>query len=294
MSEQRLDGHVDTRPSTFTPPNTPASSDTAALGDTRRRILGLITEHGPLTAAQIAEELEFTSAGVRRHLLALADDGLIESTEQTAQQRGRGRPARHYVVTQAGRQDMPSAYDRIAREALDYLTEQLGPGAVDGFARARAQGLADQLQARVDAAGPQPADRAVALAEALTEAGFAATARHLNSESVPAVGVQLCQGHCPVHNVAAEYPSLCDAESEAFADLLGVHVQRLSTLAGGGHVCTTFVPVPKVPPRTSGSPHEPHHDLHRDLHDGIHNDLHDLPAHGTRRSRALNNERTPR
>ena len=56
------------------------------------------------------------------------------------------------------------------------------------------------------------------------------------------VGVQLCQGHCPVQHVAERYPQLCEAETEVFSRLLGVHVQRLATLAGGAHVCTTHVP----------------------------------------------------
>jgi hypothetical protein len=45
-----------------------------------------------------------------------------------------------------------------------------------------------------------------------------------------------------VQHVAAEFPAFCEAETDAFSRLLGVHVQRLATLAGGHHVCTTFVP----------------------------------------------------
>jgi hypothetical protein len=43
--------------------------------------------------------------------------------------------------------------------------------------------------------------------------------------------------------VAKAFPEFCDAETKAIARLLGVHVQRLATLAGGEHVCTTCVPV---------------------------------------------------
>jgi len=42
--------------------------------------------------------------------------------------------------------------------------------------------------------------------------------------------------------VAAEFPQLCEAETEAFAELLGTHVQRLATIAHGDHVCTTHIP----------------------------------------------------
>ena len=55
--------------------------------------------------------------------------------------------------------------------------------------------------------------------------------------------VQLCQGHCPIQHVAGDFPQLCDAETQAFSRLLDVHVQRLATLAGGEHVCTTHIPV---------------------------------------------------
>jgi predicted ArsR family transcriptional regulator len=51
--------------------------------------------------------------------------------------------------------------------------------------------------------------------------------------------------------VAREFPQFCDAETEAFSRLLGVHVQRLATLAHGDHVCTTFIPTESVPHGTT-------------------------------------------
>ena len=74
------------------------------------------------------------------------------------------------------------------------------------------------------------------LAQALSEDGYAASVR-----SAP-VGDQLCQHHCPVAHVAAEFPQLCEAETEVFARLLGRHVQRLATIAHGDGVCTTCSP----------------------------------------------------
>lgn len=56
-----------------------------------------------------------------------------------------------------------------------------------------------------------------------------------------ALAIQLCQGHCPIQEVAKDFPEMCEAETEAFARLLGVPIQRLSTLANGGHVCTTNI-----------------------------------------------------
>jgi predicted ArsR family transcriptional regulator len=42
--------------------------------------------------------------------------------------------------------------------------------------------------------------------------------------------------------VAAEFPQLCEAETEALSKILGTHVQRLATIAHGDGVCTTYIP----------------------------------------------------
>ena len=57
-----------------------------------------------------------------------------------------------------------------------------------------------------------------------------------------------------IEGLAAEFPQLCEAETDAFARLLGVHVQRLATLAGGEHVCTTYVPGAGANPQLDPTP----------------------------------------
>ena len=162
--------------------------------------------------------------------------------------RGRGRPARQWVVAAAGHDELPSHYDDLAAQALRYLATAAGPEAVSAFARHRAQEIESRYAATVTAAGEDPVARARALVEVLSADGFAASARPVGTGAM--AGIQVCQGHCPVRQVAAEFPALCQAETDAFSRLLGVHVQRLSTLARGQHVCTTFVPTPvsQLPP----------------------------------------------
>ena len=63
--------------------------------------------------------------------------------------------------------------------------------------------------------------------------------------------MQLCQHHCPIAHVATEFPQLCEAETRAFAELLGTHVQRLATIARGDAACTTHVPL-EAPERLDG------------------------------------------
>ena len=63
---------------------------------TRDRVLQVISERGPVTAATLADELGLTAPAVRRHLENLEDGGLIVEREHgpAAGHRGRGRPAR--------------------------------------------------------------------------------------------------------------------------------------------------------------------------------------------------------
>lgn len=216
---------------------------------TRDRVRDLVSAEGPVTAAEIAVRLGLTSAAVRRHLDALADAGAIEEHEQARRDRQPGRPARAYVLSHAGHRHLGSAYDDLAAAALAYLQEHGGPVSVADFAALRMADAEQRYAARLE--GVQGAEaRARALAELLSAEGFSASVRPVTSAAgTPAVGLQLCQGHCPVRAVAERFPQLCDAETEAFSRLLGVHVQRLATLAHGEHVCTTYVPT-TTPART--------------------------------------------
>jgi len=203
-------------------------------------------ERGPVSAAELAGVLGLTPAGVRRHLDALLAEGLIGVHDPAAgTPRPRGRPARRFVLTDAGHAAMASGYDHLATSALQFLAEVAGPQAVRRFADQHVRDLETRYRPVVDAAGPDQRRRVTALAEALSADGYAASVRPLQAGG--AGGTQLCQGHCPVQHVAARFPQLCEAETDAFSRLLGVHVQRLATLAHGEHVCTTHIPSTQIP-----------------------------------------------
>ena len=230
-------------------PAVPASGTAGAvtyLGSergTRARIARLILENGPVTAAGLSTRLGLTPAAVRRHLDNLLAGGLIEvRTARRMASRGRGRPAKLFAITDAGRSAFEHAYDDLATSALRFLAEVAGPEAVAEFARRQVAELERRYRPVMEAAGE---DKVAALAEALSADGYAASAT-----SAPALatggGEQLCQHHCPVAHVAAEFPQLCEAETEAFARLLGTPVQRLATIAHGDGICTTHVTAPAL------------------------------------------------
>lgn len=203
---------------------------------TRRRVARSILENGPSTANELADRLALTAAAVRRHLDALTAEGLLEAHEQRPiGRRGRGRPARVFALTPSGRRTYHQAYDDLAAAALRWIAGRGGPDALAAFAEERLRGLGERVAPAV-AAAARP-DRVGALADALSAEGYAASARSTGSG-----GAQLCQHHCPVAQVAEQFPQLCEAETALFARLLGTHVQRLATIAHGDGVCTTHVP----------------------------------------------------
>jgi len=208
---------------------------------TRARIARLILENGPVTAAALSTRLGLTPAAVRRHLDNLLAGGLIEvRTARRMASRGRGRPAKLFAITDAGRSAFEHAYDDLATGALRFLAEVAGPGAVAEFARRQVAELERRYRPVMESAGE---DKVTALAEALSADGYAASA---STAPVTGGGEQLCQHHCPVAHVAAEFPQLCEAETEAFARLLGTPVQRLATIAHGDGICTTHVTAPAL------------------------------------------------
>jgi predicted ArsR family transcriptional regulator len=216
----------------------PAPADAGADHRTRDRVCQLLLERGTATAAQLGTALGLSAAGIRRHLDALVAAGDVVSREQrTPGHRGRGRPARVFLLTDEARvRRGRHTYDDLAAAALRWISAQGGAAAVGAFAAQRVAALEARCRAAMEGAGDDPLARAEALARALTDEGYAASA------STIASGGQLCQHHCPVAHVAAEFPQLCEAETRVISNLVGTHVQRLATIAHGDGVCTTHIP----------------------------------------------------
>lgn len=220
-------------------------------GDTRRAVLLILLRKGPVTASEIGSELGLSAAGVRRHLDNLTVEGTVTIAQRRPHSQGRGRPAKAFKLTDKGREAFGHGYDALAAQALHTLRETGGDEAVRAFARKRIQGIVQTVEENLPP-DPDPLERAEALAQALTENGYAAEVRQTSA------GVQICQHHCPISQVAHEFPELCQAEHQAIAEIFGSHIQPLASIAHGNGVCTTNVPValpmPTAPPAKDAPP----------------------------------------
>ncbi|MDU0477746.1 transcriptional regulator [Staphylococcus chromogenes] len=213
--------------------------ETQLEGRTRSDILVALLHHGPSTATFLGEHLGLAAAGVRRHLDILLNEGLIEVSTRSSSQRGRGRPAKEFALTDAGRSHFGHDYDTLAALALTALRETGGDDAVRQFARKRIE----KIVAGIKPAGTSEEsirETAEALVQAFSRNGYAASA------SEAGLGVQICQHHCPISHVASEFPELCEAEHRAISELLGSHVQPLATIVDGHGICTTNIPLTPI------------------------------------------------
>ena len=200
---------------------------------TRDAIARSILENGPSTASTLSKRLALTPAGIRRHLDLLVADGILEARDpRVGSTRGRGRPSKVFLMTDEGRSQFEHTYDDLAVAALKFMAAQSGDHLVTAFAESRAE----DIERKAIPFLAKRTKKVEALATFLTEQGYAASVEKRGT------GEEICQHHCPIAHVAAQYPQLCEAETQAFSRLLGTHVQRLATIAHGDGVCTTFIP----------------------------------------------------
>ncbi|MBZ5733903.1 ArsR family transcriptional regulator [Nocardioides sp. TRM66260-LWL] len=211
---------------------------------TRERVARSLLVDGPSTAASLAERLDLTPAAVRRHLDQLLDDGAVVAREPRSRagaQRGRGRPAKEFALTERGREGFDQQYDDLAVQALRFLAETGGERSLREFAERRVAFIEERFPL-VQESDPSLSPAQV-LARVFTDEGYVASVKALPDA---VAGEQLCQQHCPVSHVAHEFPQLCEAETAAISRVLDRHVQRLATIAHGDGVCTTCIPVPRA------------------------------------------------
>lgn len=224
------------------PPPTAVRSLVSLLGRPRATIVEHLRGVADASVAELATLLDISEVATRRHVSVLEDEGLV--TARTVNT-GRGRPAARYHLTDDAVRLFPSANDRLASDALDYLAETSGREGLRAFLRWR---LRRQLATLDEAVTAERLDaRLDQLAAALSEAGFSA------SVAADGHGFTLTQQHCAIESVAREHPELCAYEAATFAAVLGrdVQLKRRTTKANGAPACVCCVTPSEAAPRTT-------------------------------------------
>ncbi len=193
----------------------------------RHRLLLLLRKHPGVTVTQLARDMAISGMGVRRHLAALAADGLVEQTSYT--QAGPGRPPAGWRLTASGREMFPRRYDALALDLLD----ELSPEDVAGALARRNDKQVIQYEETVAACADLP-QQVAEVARLRDLAGYQAEWASGDGDALV-----LTENNCAIHRVAEHHPAVCAMELSLLQRVLGpeVEVTRLAHAMAGDPVC---------------------------------------------------------
>jgi len=209
----------------------------ANLGPTKRRIIERL-KRADTKVADLARSLDMTEAGMRQHLDALADHGLVVS--RTGSAAGRGRPATIWALTDLAEDLFPDRHDDLTVELITAVRTALGDDGLAKVIEARGEKQRAAYERSLPKRGTLRA-RVEALARLRTEEGYLAEVVDLPDGDLPDEdAVLLIEHHCPICTAASSCPGLCGSELELFREVLGprVSIERTQHIIAGDRRCT--------------------------------------------------------
>ncbi|MEO0770740.1 MAG: iron-sulfur cluster biosynthesis transcriptional regulator SufR [Cyanobacteria bacterium J06649_4] len=234
-------------------------------------ILRFLLTRGTATAGAIANHLDVSPQGIRRHLKNLESSDLIE--HQTSQA-GIGRPNHVYQLSRKGREQFPDQYDQFALSLLNTVADTMGPEHVSKLLKHQWQKKAKDYREKL---GDAPLEERMATLVKLRQAeGYmaeyypaddvATTEQIQPAENSPvkkagkdksAVKDTVTEGsqetdkeaafvireyNCAIAHIAESYPTVCGHELAMFAIALpDCSVERTHWLVNGEHQCGYLV-----------------------------------------------------
>ena len=194
----------------------------------RHRLLLLLRKHPGATVTELAREMAISGMGVRRHLTALAGDGLVEPA--ACAQAGPGRPPTGWRLSSAGRELFPRRYDALAIDLID----ELAPEELAGALARRNDKQVAQYQAALEPY-VDLVDQVAEVARLRDQAGYQAEWSSGEGDTLV-----LTENNCAIHRVAEHHPAVCTMELSLLRQVLGpdVEVTRLAHAMAGDPVCS--------------------------------------------------------
>ena len=193
------------------------------------RILMFLKMRGEATSLLISEELSITKEGARKHLLNLAEEGLIQPTVKSE---GVGRPSTYYTLTEKGLAQFPDTHAEVTVQLLKSVKHLLGENALDLLISDREKNAHARYEKALSKAKTLE-KRLEVLANARSKEGYMAEWKKEGEEYF------LIENHCPICAAATECQGFCRAELSNFQSLIGkeYHVERVDHIISGGQRC---------------------------------------------------------
>lgn len=193
------------------------------------RILMFLKMRGEATSLSISRELAITKEGARKHLLNLAEEGLIKPV---AKSEGVGRPSTYYTLTEKGLAQFPDSHADITVQILRSVKNLLGENALDLLINDREKNTYERYKKAL-AKAKSLEQRLDVLVKVRTEEGYMAEWKKEGEDYF------LVENHCPICAAATECQGFCRAELSNFQNLIGKNhqVERVNHILSGGQRC---------------------------------------------------------
>jgi predicted ArsR family transcriptional regulator len=198
--------------------------------NTSDHILFLLKTRGPSTAQQLAEQLQLTSMGVRRHLELSQEKGLL-LTEDKADKVG--RPARYWLLSEAGHARFPDRHSDLTVQLIAQVRTLFGEAGLDKLITAREHLSEASYNSRM-AGSKTLSHKLTKLVEARDAEGYMAQMEKQTDGSF-----LLIENHCPICAAATECQGFCRSELDVFRRTLGTgsSVERVEHALAGARRC---------------------------------------------------------
>jgi len=205
---------------------------------TRNKVLYLLKSRGAQTAVTIAAELELTSMGARQQLLKLSESGEISSYLEP---KGKGRPKRFWLLTEAGQVNFPDRHADLTLELIDSISTIFGADGLEKLIETREQVTLNKYTNRLKNKNFIH-NRLVELAQIRTEEGYMAEVKQTNE------GFVLLENHCPICAAAKICQGFCRSELELFQKLFEdlAQIERTEHQIQGARRCAYVITPLKV------------------------------------------------
>lgn len=213
----------------------------------RQQLLHILKTLGPRSTSTLANRLEMTLAGVRKHLKLLQQDGLVSANDVAS---GVGRPDQVWRLTQSGHARFPDTHDSLTLDLIGSIRGVFGEAGLDKLIAVRETEMSRRY-ARALSIATSARQKVERLAELRSEEGYMADAAELDDKTW-----RLAENHCPVCASAQICQGLCRSELAVFRKVLGKSfaVDRDEFLMNGARRCSYLIRLIGQAPGRGGRP----------------------------------------
>ena len=206
---------------------------------TRDEVVRILHERGERSVTELAEEIGVSAGSIRRHMDLMVADGLVVSH---LVRQSRGRPTTRYALSEAGEEQTSSGHYQKLLGRLSPALANLSAEEIDGQdGRAVLDRLFDRVAESV-AREHSSQIRGTSLGERVYEVTMALSQEGILQEVEDAGDYfRLRNTGCPYRTTATETHACCAADRRTIELLIGVPVEQITTVAGGGAACEYLV-----------------------------------------------------